>query len=115
MWRGMRRAGRMQRMPARPVSAAIRKDILENTGMATSEATLVVSCSELLPAGSKMKLVWGKGIKAPNGVASDREESFQYKVRAPFAAEMSCEREKAGAPCSPMSIIALSFNAPVVG
>lgn len=102
-----------QRMPARPVSAAIRKDILENTGMATSEATLVVSCSELLPAGSKMKLVWGKGIKAPNGVASDREESFQYKVRAPFAAEMSCEREKAGAPCSPMSNIALSFNAPV--
>ncbi len=100
-----------QRLPARPVSDAVRREVLDHVGnMGT--APLVVTCSERLPAGSRMKLVWGKGILAANGTPTEKEESFVYKVREPFKATLNCEREKAGAPCSPLSGLSLNFNAP---
>ena len=99
-----------QRIPARPVSKEIRAAVLEQSG-GMPAAAIVVACSEALPAGSKMKLVWGKGIKAANGTPTEREESFAYKVREAFKATLNCEREKAGAPCSPLSAITLNFNA----
>ncbi|MEI7612514.1 MAG: MG2 domain-containing protein [Betaproteobacteria bacterium] len=99
-----------QRMPARPVSEGIRTEVLKRAGM--GNAALVVTCSERLPTGSKMKLVWGKGIQAANGTPSEKEESFIYTVREPFKATLSCEREKASAPCSPLSSLNLEFNAP---
>jgi uncharacterized protein YfaS (alpha-2-macroglobulin family) len=99
-----------QRMPARPVSKEIRTAVLDQSG-GMSQDSIVVTCSEKLPAGSKMKLVWGKGIQAANGTPTEKEESFVYKVREPFKATLTCEREKAGAPCSPLSAITLSFNA----
>ena len=100
-----------QRIPARPVSQAIRNEVLQQIG-GLGTAPIVVTCAERLPAGSKMKLVWGKGIQAANGTPGEKDESFVYKVREPFKATLSCEREKAGAPCSPLSAITLSFNAP---
>jgi alpha-2-macroglobulin len=57
-------------------------------------------------------LVWGKGIRAANGTPTEKEESFGYKVRVPFTATMSCERERADAACSPLSGLSLSFSAP---
>lgn len=98
-----------QRIPARPVSPAVRSEVLKHTGM--NKDSLVVSCSERLPSGGKMKLVWGKGIQAANGTPTEKEESFVYNVREPFKATLSCEREKAGAPCSPLSSLELHFNA----
>ncbi|MBU3695941.1 alpha-2-macroglobulin [Dechloromonas sp.] len=100
-----------QRLPARPVSGEIRKAVLDQLGRFGS-APLVVACNGRLPAGSKMKLVWGKGIRAANGTPTGKAESFIYTVREPFKATLNCEREKAGAPCSPLSAISLNFNAP---
>lgn len=100
-----------QRLPARPVSDALRNEVLLQVG-GMGSAPLVVSCSERLPTASKMKLVWGKGIQAANGTPTEKEESFIYKVREPFKATLNCEREKAGAPCSPLSALSLNFNAP---
>lgn len=100
-----------QRVPARPLADNLRRQVLEQVGGMSNDA-LVVSCSERLPAGSRAKLVWGKGIKAANGTPSEKEESFVYKVREPFKASLSCEREKAGAPCSPLTGLTLNFNAP---
>ncbi|UCV16456.1 alpha-2-macroglobulin family protein [Quatrionicoccus australiensis] len=100
-----------QRIPARPVSKDIRAAVLEHVGNMGS-APLVVACAERLPSGSKMKLVWGKGIQASNGTPTEKEESFTHKVREPFKATLNCEREKAGAPCSPLSALTLNFNAP---
>lgn len=54
---------------------------------------------------------WGKGIKAANGTPTEKEESFVYTVREPFKASLTCEREKAGAACSPLSGLTLDFNA----
>jgi uncharacterized protein YfaS (alpha-2-macroglobulin family) len=100
-----------QRLPARPVAAKVRQEVLQRVGNAGA-APLVVTCSERLPAGSRARLVWGAGIRAANGTPTEKEESFVYKVREPFKATFSCEREKAGAPCSPLSGLSLNFNAP---
>ncbi len=98
------------RIPARPVDRKIRQEVLEHTGFAAN--ALVVACSEKLPAGARAKLVWGAGIRAANGTPTEKAESFVYKVREPFRATLSCEREKADAPCSPLSAITLQFSAP---
>ena len=99
------------RIPARPVEASLREQVLKQTyGLGPN--ALVVACSEKLPVGSRMKLVWGAGIRAANGTATEKEESFTFKVREPFKATLTCEREKADAPCSPLSVISLNFNAP---
>ncbi|MBP7489592.1 MAG: hypothetical protein KA772_07375, partial [Azospira sp.] len=100
-----------QRLPARPVAAKVRQEVLQRVGNGGA-APLVVTCSERLPAGSRARLVWGAGIRAANGTPTEKEESFVYKVREPFKATFSCEREKAGAPCSPLSGLSLQFNAP---
>ncbi len=99
------------RLPARAVDRRIRED-LARQGNGIGPQTLVVSCSEKLPPGSKMKLLWGAGIRAANGTPTEKEESFVFKVREPFKATLNCEREKADAPCSPLSAITLNFNAP---
>lgn len=101
-----------QRLPARPVAEAVRREVLQRVGNVGS-APIVVACSERLPSGARARLVWGKGIKAANGTPTEKEESFLYKVREPFKASFSCEREKAGAPCSPLSSLSLNFSAPI--
>lgn len=103
--------GTGHRIPARLVSDSVRTDLLSHQN-GVGRDPIVVSCAERLPTGSKMKLVWGKGIKAANGTPSEKEESFVYKVREPFKATLNCEREKVGAPCSPLSSLSLNFNAP---
>lgn len=100
-----------QRLPTRPVGEAERKALLERVG-GVGKTPLVVTCSERLPAGSRARLVWGKGIRAANGTPAEKDESFVYKVREPFRVTLVCEREKAGAPCSPLTGLNLSFNAP---
>jgi uncharacterized protein YfaS (alpha-2-macroglobulin family) len=106
------------RIPVRLVADKQRAEILaaiHRSGNGNSE--VVVSCSERLPAGVKMKLVWGKGIEAADtqtrGATSTKEESFIYPVREPFRATLSCEREKASAPCSPLSNITVEFSAAI--
>jgi hypothetical protein len=100
------------RIPLRLVAEPQRGEILA-TLRRDGRNEIVVACSERLPAGAKMKLVWGKGIEAENGAKSTKEESFIYPVREPFRATLSCEREKASAPCSPLSNITLEFSAPI--
>jgi hypothetical protein len=57
--------------------------------------------------------VFGKGVATPSGVPNAVEKRFDYKVREPFAAEFSCERENAQAACLPIRPLQLAFNAPV--
>ncbi len=100
------------RIPLRLVPDKLRREILALLHR-DGKDQIVVACSERLPAGARMKLVWGKGIEAENGAKTTREESFVYPVREPFRATISCEREKAAAPCSPLSNITLEFTAAV--
>jgi hypothetical protein len=106
------------RIPVRILPEATRQEILASLHRAAEVTTLAISCSERLPAGAKMRLVWGKGVEAESGgknggAKSARNESFPYTVREPFRASFSCEREKANAPCSPLSDLRLEFSAPI--
>lgn len=71
---------------------------------------LAVQCASHLPAGAKVRLVWGAGIQGVSGGVTKQAQSLHFTVRAPFTASFSCERERANAPCSPLSALRLSFS-----
>lgn len=99
------------RIPVRILPDATRNEILGSLGRDVQAGTLAVVCAERLPAGAKMRLVWGKGVESEGGAKSARAESFPYTVREPFRASFSCERETANAPCSPLSDLRVEFSA----
>ncbi len=72
--------------------------------------SLGLYCQQKLPAGAKVKLVWGVGIESELGGKTLQDEERVYKVRLPFRAELTCEREKPNAPCSALSDIKLLFS-----
>lgn len=72
--------------------------------------SLGLYCQQKLPAGAKVKLVWGAGIESELGGRTLQDEEKVYKVRLPFRAELTCEREKPNAPCSALSDIKLLFS-----
>ncbi len=99
------------RIPVRVLPDATRKEILGSLNRQEQAGTLAIACSERLPPGVKMRLVWGKGVEAENGARSSRDERFSYQVREPFRASFTCEREKASAPCSPLAALRIEFSA----
>lgn len=101
------------RIPVTILPAARRDEILATLERKAQPGTLAISCAERLPAGAKMRLVWGAGVEAENGAKSSRSEGFPFRVRQPFRASVSCEREKPGAPCSPLSDLRIEFSVPV--
>lgn len=101
------------RIPVRFVPEAQRRDILAHVHGGFGPAPLVLGCAERLPPGARMRLVWGQGVEADNGTRSEKEESFVYTVRQPFRATLSCERERAGAPCSPLAAVTVQFSADI--
>jgi uncharacterized protein YfaS (alpha-2-macroglobulin family) len=103
------------RIPVRILPDATRNEILATLHRDVQPGTLAITCSERLPPGARMRLVWGKGVEAENAsvARSARSEGFPYLVREPFRASFSCEREKANAPCSPLSDLRLEFSAAI--
>ena len=103
------------RIPVRFLPDATRDQILKSRGDSNPPAAklLALTCSERLPSGAKVRLVWGKGVEAQNGAKSSHNLAYAYTVREPFRASFSCERERQDAPCSPLSPLRLEFSAPV--
>lgn len=68
------------RMPARILPDAVRNDMLAavNRGANTANV-LAIACGERLPAGAKMRLVWGQGVEALNGARTSRAERFSTR------------------------------------
>jgi len=102
-----------QRIPVRILPDDMRDAILATLHRDMQPGTLAIACSERLPAGAKMRVVWGKGVEADGGEKASRNESFPYIVREPFRASFTCEREKPAAPCSPLSDLRVEFSVPV--
>jgi uncharacterized protein YfaS (alpha-2-macroglobulin family) len=102
-----------QRIPVRVLADSARDEILAALHRRAEPATLALACTERLPAGARMRLVWGPGVEAVAGAKSSRRLNFSYRVREPFRASFSCEREKPNAPCSPLSDLRLEFSVPV--
>ncbi|WP_263768760.1 alpha-2-macroglobulin family protein [Propionivibrio soli] len=101
------------RIPVRVEPEATRDAVAASMHREVKPGTLLLSCAERLPAGAKMRLVWGKGVESDSGARTSRGESFTYTVREPFRATFTCEREKPTAPCSPLSDLRIQFSAPV--
>ena len=107
-----------ERIPVRLIEGKERDELLKHRGWDKAAAKnplqyATLACNRRLTAGTTMKLVFGAGIATPNGVASRQDKRFEYRVREPFAAEFSCERENAQAACLPIRPMRLRFNAPV--
>ena len=101
------------RIPIRILPDATRNQMLASVNRELEPGTIAITCAERLPAGAKMRLVWGKGVESENGAQSNRAERFSYVVRGPFRASLTCEREKLNAPCSPLSDLRVEFSAQV--
>jgi len=107
-----------ERVPVRLIEGAQRTELLKAQGLDRRAAAAplqfaTLACNRRLTSGSRMQLVYGKGVATPSGVANAVEKRYAYKVREPFAAEFSCERENAQAACLPIRPLRLLFNAPV--
>jgi len=105
------------RLPLQTVTGKDRDEILKSLGITKAQAdrALVVHCGRTLPSSTPVRLVWGKGIASATNpaVVTRVEQRFQFKVRPVLRAEFSCSRERAGAPCSPLGELQLTFSAPV--
>ena len=111
--------GLAERVPVRVVDGAERQAVLNQRRIVRQpERWLLLACTRPLPAEAGVRLVWGAGIAAAgrNGkdaVLSRDAQRFEFRVRSRFQAEFSCERERAQAPCMPLSPLRLRFSAPV--
>ena len=107
-----------ERVPVRLIAGADRAALLKAQGWDKAAATepqryLTLACNRRLTPAAKIQLVYGKGVATPGGVANSTERRYNFQVREPFSAIMSCERESAQAACLPIRPMTLSFNAPV--
>lgn len=105
-----------ERIPVRMASAAERTSLLKDAGFARDADTRHVAyfrCARKLPAGAKVAVVWGIGVRSVSGLPTTQEEKAEFRVRPEFSVTLSCERENAKADCTPFGNISLRFTAPV--
>lgn len=107
-----------ERIPVRLVDGEQRAALLKALGRdkeAEKEPLRFVTaqCNRTLTPGSRVQLVYGKGVATPSGVLNNVERRLKFEVREPFAVSFSCERENAQAACLPLRPMVLQFNAPV--
>lgn len=99
-----------ERLPLKVLPDSELSRILSGLRQGPQPGQFAAQCAQLLPPGSRMKLVWGKGVESTSGAQVRDQDSFNYEVRVPFRAEFTCEREKPSAPCSPLSDLRLTFT-----
>ncbi|WP_267877557.1 alpha-2-macroglobulin family protein [Massilia sp. IC2-477] len=72
-----------------------------------------LQCRRTLPADTDFTLVWGKGVAAPNGVATIEDQELAFRTRPDFRFSLHCERTNARAGCVPFLPVRVEFSAPV--
>ena len=107
-----------ERIGVRSIEGAERNALIKAQGWTDSAtknplAVQTLACNRRLTSGTKVQLVYGKGVSTPSGLANAQDKAFGYRVREPFKANFSCERENAQSACLPIRPMRLSFNAPV--
>ena len=71
---------------------------------------VIVQCKQRFPINATMRLVWGKGIESLSGVKTSADQVLSYKVREPFKATFSCDRENEKADCIPILPFQIYFS-----
>ncbi|WP_410498831.1 alpha-2-macroglobulin family protein [Chitinibacter sp. S2-10] len=95
-----------ERIPVEALSSKERSDILRHLGLEKREASIAtVRCAQRLAPDSKLTLVHLRGNAKP--------DRFDFSVRPPFRATLSCQRENAKGACIPFKPMTLKFSSPV--
>ncbi|MBC5781443.1 alpha-2-macroglobulin [Ramlibacter sp. USB13] len=107
-----------ERVPVRLLQGREREELLKAAHLDKEAAKeplrfATLACNRTLPPDARVQVVYGKGVATPSGVPNSVERRFGFRVRQPFAATFSCERENAHAACLPIRPMTLAFNAPV--
>ncbi|MDB5930820.1 MAG: alpha-2-macroglobulin, partial [Polaromonas sp.] len=107
-----------ERVPVKLIEGAERTALLAAKSLTKAAAAeplkfVTLACNRRLTPATKLQLVYGKGVSTPGGIPNSVEKRFEFKVREPFLASFSCERENAQSGCLPIRPMTLSFNAPV--
>ena len=107
-----------ERVPVRLIEGPEREALLKSQNLDKTAAKdplrfATLACNRRLTPATKVQLVYGKGVSTPGGVANSVEKRYDFKVREPFTASFSCERENAQSACLPIRPMRLNFNAPV--
>ncbi len=74
---------------------------------------ILIQCKQRFPNDTKLRLIWGKGIKSKTGVATELDQVFAYETRREFVAQFSCSRENPQSDCIPFLPMSVNFTAPV--
>ena len=74
---------------------------------------ILIQCRQRFPAGSEVRLIWGRGVRASTGVSRAQDQVIPFKVRPRFTATFHCERENPRAGCLPMLPMRVKFSARV--
>lgn len=105
-----------ERIPVRLITGAQRDEVIKARRLQKqADRWLMLACQRPLPADTPVRLVWGAGIasQANPQIVTREEQRFAFRVRTPFTAEFSCERERADASCLPIRPMTLRFSSAV--
>ena len=107
--------GLRERVGVRILSGAVRDTILAARYGDTSrpEHLLVLQARQRFPNGRRVTLVWGRGVEAPSGVATDQDQELTWVVRPAFTVDFRCGRESPRSACVPVMPMTLEFSAPL--
>jgi uncharacterized protein YfaS (alpha-2-macroglobulin family) len=107
-------AGVGERIPVKLITGATRDAILKAVNLVPQQSRgVTLQCARPIAPGSKVSVVWGKGIATASGVASTADRRLDYAVRPAFTASFTCERVNARADCLPMRPLRVEFSSPV--
>ena len=81
--------------------------------LADDPRIVILQARQSFPPNALVRLVWGPGVRATTGIATDNAQVLPFRARKPFTVRFECPRENRDAACIPLFPMKLVFNAPV--
>jgi alpha-2-macroglobulin len=100
----------------RIIKGSERKEILAvryNRYDKAQENLLVIQPKQNFPESAKVSLVWARGVTSEKAISTDDDQILNFKVRGPFTANFTCQRESPESGCIPFMPMNLEFSSPV--
>jgi uncharacterized protein YfaS (alpha-2-macroglobulin family) len=107
--------GIVERIPAEVVGGEERDAALHalHEQLGQDAPRVVLRATRPFPSDHRVRLVWGAGVAATSGIATEKDQTFEFRSRRAFTATFDCERESRRAGCIPLTPMTLAFSAPI--
>ncbi|MFA6318122.1 MAG: MG2 domain-containing protein, partial [Elusimicrobiota bacterium] len=102
-----------ERIGVRILKDAERRTNLKAIDWQDVEEVVLLQARRHFPPDAVVRLVWGRGIAANTGTATDADQILAFKSRPDFTASLTCERVEAAEGCLPFMPVFLEFSSPV--